>query len=283
LTEQNHQAQLKKQFDRALQHRATVPAPVPTSPTSAAATGDAPVVGGGSAGAAPAEAAPGGAIDHMIIPKIGVDKFVVEGTNEANLTQGPGHYPGTPLPGQTGNSAIAGHRTTYGAPFFRLDALGPGDDIYLKDTSGQKFRYQVFQSLVVPPNDISVLSATPDAELTLTTCNPRFSATSRLIVKAKLVGLPAAPVAAATPKPVPPTGGTAQPTPATLGSGNQGAWPPALAYGAGVVVLWALVRLAINRTRRARRLGAFVLGIGICLVPLWFCFENVVRLLPQNI
>ncbi|MGH9060948.1 MAG: hypothetical protein ACRDZY_15765, partial [Acidimicrobiales bacterium] len=67
LTEQNHQAQLKKQFDRALQHRATVPAPVPTSPTSAAATGYAPVVGGGSAGAAPAATAPGGAIDHMII------------------------------------------------------------------------------------------------------------------------------------------------------------------------------------------------------------------------
>ncbi|HUE60884.1 MAG TPA: hypothetical protein VMO88_15010, partial [Acidimicrobiales bacterium] len=61
------------------------------------------------------------------------------------------------------------------------------------------------------------------------------------------------------------------------------AWPPALEYGGLVLVLWVLVRLAINRTRRWSRAGAYVVGIGVCLVPLWFCFENVTLLLPQNI
>jgi sortase A len=134
---------------------------------------------------------PGGALDHMVIPAIGVDRYVVEGVGEADLQMGPGHYPGTPLPGQAGNVGIAGHRTTFGAPFFRLNELVRGDYIYLTDTSGKTWVYSVVRQWVVAPSDVAVLDATRKPELTLTTCNPRFEATTRLIVRAALVeGLP---------------------------------------------------------------------------------------------
>jgi hypothetical protein len=80
--------------------------------------------------------------------------------------------------------------------------------------------------------------------------------------------------------------GSPGPAPAaadTLGSGDHKAWPPAILYGVLVIAAWVGVRLLINRSRRWARAGAFVGGIGVCLIPLWFCFENVVRLLPQNI
>lgn len=222
----------------------------------------------------------GGAIDHMVIPKIGVDKFVVEGVSEEDLRRGPGHYPNTPLPGEIGNSAIAGHRTTYGAPFFDLNQLGPGDDIFLTDTTGKRFDYKVTDSKVVSPNDISVIGPTSFAQLTLTTCNPRFSASSRLVVFARLA-------ANETPVPPPPTTVPVKPAPTlasdNLGKGNSHAWPPVIGYGALVVFLWVLVRILINRTRRWARAGAYAGGIAVCLVPLWFMFENVVLLLPQNI
>src|ERR1700722_13538307 len=99
---------------------------------------------------------------------------------------GPGHYPGTPLPGQRGNVGIAGHRTTFGAPFFRLNEVVPGDLIYLTDTSGTTWVYSVQREWVVAPTDVGVLDPTQKAELTLTTCNPRFEAISRLVVRAQL-------------------------------------------------------------------------------------------------
>ena len=130
---------------------------------------------------------PGGALDHMVIPAIGVDRYVVEGVGEPDLQMGPGHYPGTPLPGQAGNVGIAGHRTTFGAPFFRLNELVRGDFIYLTDISGTTWVYDVVHDWVVPPSDTGVLAATNRPELTLTTCNPRFEATSRLVVRAVMI------------------------------------------------------------------------------------------------
>ncbi|MDQ2754042.1 MAG: class E sortase [Actinomycetota bacterium] len=280
IAEANSQAALKRSFDQHL--AVTPPTPVSPSPTATSAPttgGDNPAVGN------PLPTTPGGgAIDHLLIPKIGVDKFVVQGVGEEDLRRGPGHYPQTAMPGEQGNAAIAGHRTTYGAPFYRLNELGPGDDILLTNSTGKTFRYQVTQTMVVAPSDVMVLNPTPDARLTLTTCNPRFSASTRLIVVAKLIGLPA--------PPPPPTAApvVSQPnvTPRaatldTLGHGNGGAWPPAIAYGAAVVVIWIMTRILINRTRRLRRVGAYVGGIALCLIPLWFCFENVVLLLPQSI
>jgi sortase A len=239
-----------------------------------ASTADSPTLG------AQAPAAPvTGAIDHLVIPKIGVSKYVVEGIGENDLEQGPGHYPQTVLPGQLGNSAIAGHRTTYGAPFFSLNDLTAGDIIQLTDTADRLFTYRVTTNEVVSPSDVSVLNNTPGvATLTLTTCNPRYYATSRLIVVARLTGNPLpAPPPAAHPPPA------ALASEGNLGSGDSGAWPAVALFGAIVLVGWVLVRLAINRTRRWARLGAYVVGIGVLLVPFWFLCENTARLLPQSI
>jgi sortase A len=130
---------------------------------------------------------PGGALDHLEIPAIGVNRYVVEGVAEADLQEGPGHYPGTPLPGHSGNVAIAGHRTTFGAPFFRLNEVHSGDLVYLTDALGTTWVYRVASQFVVAPSDVAVLDATKAPELTLTTCNPRFEATSRLVVRAVLL------------------------------------------------------------------------------------------------
>src|SRR5207248_5358644 len=129
----------------------------------------------------------GDAVAIIQIPKINVDKAVVQGVGTEDLKKGPGHYPSTPMPGEKGNAAIAGHRTTYGHPFYDLDALKPGDDIFISTRAG-KFQYKVDHSMNVDPHDVAVLDPTPDNRLTLTTCTPRFSAAQRLIVVSKLIG-----------------------------------------------------------------------------------------------
>lgn len=128
---------------------------------------------------------PGDAVALIEIPEIGLDRAVVEGTDVADLRRGPGHYSGTVMPGELGNAAIAGHRTTYGAPFNRLDELDRGDPITVTTVNGT-YAYTVEETLVVHPGDGSVLAPTPQAQLTLTTCNPEFSARERLIVAARL-------------------------------------------------------------------------------------------------
>ena len=116
------------------------------------------------------------------IPDINISQFVVSGTDELSLKFGPGHYIGTKLPGSGGNVGIAGHRTTYGAPFSRLDQVDIGDEIYL--TVGlNKYHYIVDDIEVVDANTGDyVLFNRGDDRLTLTTCHPRYSARERLIV-----------------------------------------------------------------------------------------------------
>ncbi len=134
----------------------------------------------------------GSAVARLRIPRIGLDKAVVEGVDLSDLRKGPGHYATTPLPGQPGNSAIAGHRTTYGAPFFKLDQLEAGDPILVSTVQGA-FRYEVSKVFVVDPDEIEVLNPTTGNQLTLTTCHPRFSAAKRLVVVADLKGPAALP------------------------------------------------------------------------------------------
>src|SRR5689334_4294754 len=142
----------------------------------------------------------GSAVAIIKIPKIGVEKTVVQGVGVEDLKKGPGHYPNTPMPGQTGNAAIAGHRTTYGAPFYNLDQLKPSDPILVTTVQGS-FRYEVMDTTIVRPSETDVLDNTDDNRLTLTTCHPRFSASSRMIVTAKLIGT-ALPVPPAPSQPV---------------------------------------------------------------------------------
>ncbi len=130
---------------------------------------------------------PGRAVAIIKIPKIDVDLVVVEGTDTESLQKGPGHYLDTAYPWQDhGRVGIAGHRTTYGAPFWSLNELRPGDRIVLATEYGI-FDYRVTGSRIILPTDDSVLHQTEGPTLVLTTCNPRFSASERLIVAADRV------------------------------------------------------------------------------------------------
>jgi sortase A len=143
----------------------------------------------------------GDVVALLQIPAIGLSQFVVEGTGADDLAKGPGHYSGTAAPGQGGNVAIAGHRTTHGAPFYNIGALKPGDPIYLTDLAAQRLTYIVaFPPFPVDPSNVSVLNYFGDNRLTLTTCNPPYSAAQRLIVVAGFKGGPgkAAPLRHAT-------------------------------------------------------------------------------------
>jgi sortase A len=213
----------------------------------------------------------GDAIAIIDIPKINVDKAVVEGVGTEDLKKGPGHYPSTPMPGQKGNAAIAGHRTTYGHPFYDLDALKPGDDIFVSTRQG-KFQYKVDHSMNVSPSDVAVLDPTPDNRLTLTTCTPRFSAAQRLIVVSNLIG----PAVEAPPPSSQPIKVLAK---AGL-SGTRSRKAPAIEWG----ILAALVFCASwYLSRRWRRWPAYLIGTPVFLFVLFFFFENVSRLLPANI
>jgi sortase A len=133
------------------------------------------------------EVAPGAALLRLEIPRLGVEVVVVEGVSTSALRAGAGHYPGSARPGQPGNVAIAGHRTTYGSPFRDLDKLGKGDEIILS-AGERRHRYLVdARPFVVGSRDWSVVQPTPSPMLTLTTCHPKGSARQRLVVQAALV------------------------------------------------------------------------------------------------
>lgn len=220
---------------------------------------------------------PGGeAVAIIRIPKIGVDKVVVEGTTVADLRKGPGHYSGTPLPGQIGNAAIAGHRTTYGAPFGNLDQLAEGDIITVETLSGS-FDYRVMRDgvFVVKPNQVEVLDPTPEeATLTLTTCNPKYSARERLIVKAEYD------LRANQPQPQAPP--TKTRTPADLDAGLSGShtsrlptllWGLLAAFAGG---LWWLV------FHRYSRWTTWLAGAVVFTPVLFVFYVFLERVLPSN-
>jgi sortase A len=117
------------------------------------------------------------------IDAIELDMAVVQGSNWWTLMRGPGHYPWTPLPGEGGNVAIAGHRTTFLQPFGALDHVRAGDLIAVQTAKGE-FVYRVEWERVVPPGATWVTRPTARPSLTLTTCWPRFSSAKRLVVRA---------------------------------------------------------------------------------------------------
>jgi sortase A len=130
----------------------------------------------------------GDPVAELRIARIGLRAVVVRGTDRADLREGPGLLDATPLPGEHGTTAIAGHRTTYGAPFRHLDALRPGDTIALRLPYGS-FRYAVEQTRIVDPGDLSVLRRVHHDRLVLSACHPLFSAARRIVVLARLVGV----------------------------------------------------------------------------------------------
>ncbi len=127
----------------------------------------------------------GAAIGRIDIPRIGAGFDIVEGTDEGDLEKGPGHYPGTAFPGLGRTVAIAGHRTTYLAPFRHIDALRPGDRIVLSMPYG-RFTYVVQFHRIVLPTALWVTHDVGYERLVLSACNPLYSAAQRIIVFARL-------------------------------------------------------------------------------------------------
>jgi len=119
------------------------------------------------------------------IPELGVDWVMVQGADRASLRKGPAHYPDTPLPGSRGTVGVAGHRTTYGAPFRDVDRLRAGDRIELRMPYA-KFVYRVRRSQVVAPRAVHVLRGRDRDQVVLSACHPKFSAAKRLVVFATL-------------------------------------------------------------------------------------------------
>jgi sortase A len=243
-----------------------------------------------SASGAPASAVPrppppppadGDAVARISIPKIDVDKIVVEGVSLSVLKRGPGHYPDSPLPGQPGNAAIAGHRTTYGAPFERVDELVPGDEILVTTLQGS-FRYEVREQLIVSPDQVEVLDDFGDNRLTLTACHPKYSARQRIVIVAVLADEAAPAREPAPPAPAgedPPVGDEA---PATVDAGLSGegasAWP-AILLGLACALIWVAAWLF---GLIWRKWPAYLLCLPLFLVMLFVFYESVSRLLPAN-
>ena len=255
------------------------------------------------------EVKPGDALAHIRIPRIGVDKIVVEGVSVDDLRKGPGHYPGTPRPGDAGNAAIAGHRTTYGAPFAEIDRLAPGDQILVTTLHGT-WTYEVIGSpddptrghFIVTPEDVWVLGDFGDNRLTLTACHPKFSASQRIVVVAKLVDPPAPTTAAATNGASSAAAGSSavKPSGAVEAAGVEAAGAattpadPSLDEGLGgdpsarnPTLLWSLVFVTLlagvwQLARGWRRIPAYAVGAIPMVIVLFSWFEQIDRWMPAR-
>lgn len=215
----------------------------------------------------------GALVARMEVPAIGLDWYVSEGVSLDILRDGPGHFEGTARPGEAGNAAIAGHRTTYGAPFSRLDELGPGDEITFTYLTGRQFRYVYRETQIVAPDEVSVLQDAGDNRLTLVACHPEFSAAERIVVVAVLADdQTAAPLSAQA--------RAARPDPAAL-EGLDGAAEadrlPAYLWGAAAL---ATVAAVLVLALRWRLWPSVLVGVPISLLVLAVAFENIVRRLP---
>ncbi len=130
----------------------------------------------------------GDAVGRLRVPRLGLDAIVVEGTDSATLTKGPGRFTKSYVPGEGELIYIAGHRTTYGAPFAHIDRLREGDEVRLEVPYGT-FVYRVSSHVIVPANDVARLQSSGREEIALQACHPRFFASERYIVYARPVSV----------------------------------------------------------------------------------------------
>lgn len=215
----------------------------------------------------------GGLIGNLSIPAIGANFYFFEGVDLDVLEDGPGHYMGTPLPGEEGNAAIAGHRTTYLAPFNRLDEVGQGDRLVITYPNRSRFIYQYLDTQIVTPDRLDVLQDKGDNRLTTTACNPKYSAAERIVVSWRLLDR-------ATPR----AESTQVDQPIHLDDtssldGQQHAKSPAILWGLAAASVW----LAAYTVARAwRRWPTYLLALPIFLAALYGFFENFSHLLPAD-
>jgi LPXTG-site transpeptidase (sortase) family protein len=126
-------------------------------------------------------------VGRILIPSIGVDVIMVEGTGTGDLKVGPGHWPETPFPGEGGNFVVSGHRTTYGAPFFKLNKVKPGDELDLVLPYAVA-RYSVTRVVIVLPTEVEAVAQLGKEQVSLAACHPIYSAKQRIVVQGDLVG-----------------------------------------------------------------------------------------------
>lgn len=228
----------------------------------------------------PAPVSDGELLGRIEMPSIGADWYFYEGVGLDVLQGGPGHYTGTALPGQPGNASIAGHRTTYGAPFNRIDELASGDEIVITYPSGATFTYDYRTTEIVRPDQVEVLQDNDfdgdgevDDMLTLTACHPKYSARQRIIVRARLREAPI---------PIPPGQQRRPPTSFDEAAGVPGdpaSKTPAVLWGMAVGMIW-LAAFVVGRTWR--KWPAYALGLPLFLAALYVFFENFYALLPPG-
>ena len=220
----------------------------------------------------------GGLVGRITIPSIGVSKYVVAGVRLKDLERGPGLFPGSPMPGQKGNVAIAGHRTTFGAPFSRIDELRGNERIILESKDGT-FTYIVNgEPKIVLATDTAVAKTTnPDiATITLVSCYPKWTSTKRIVVVATLdstvLPLPATPLV------------TSEPIDQQSIAGwfhDPTAWPTVLFFGLALIVIRIVAGLMTRRGRR--KIFVYPIAFGIFIPTLFLFFGGLARLLPANL
>ena len=220
----------------------------------------------------------GGLVGRITIPSIGVSKYVVAGVRLKDLERGPGLFPGSPMPGQKGNVAIAGHRTTFGAPFSRIDELRGNERIILESKDGT-FTYIVNgEPKIVLATDTAVAKTTnPDiATITLVSCYPKWTSTKRMVVVATLdstvLPLPATPLV------------TSEPIDQQSIAGwfhDPTAWPTVLFFGLALIVIRIVAGLMTRRGRR--KIFVYPIAFGIFIPTLFLFFGGLTRLLPANL
>jgi sortase A len=261
ISQHHDQHQLQSTFEAAV-HSHHAPSPTASGPALIAADKGIPT---------PAEGTP---VAELQIPTIGLSEYVVSGTAEGDLAKGPGHYIGTAAPGQAGNVAIAGHRTTNGAPFNRLGQLAVGNEIYLTTVSGERLTYVVSQApQAVSPSDVAVLDNFGDNRITLTTCNPEYSSAQRLIVVGELK------------EPKPPVATKAKPRAYRIVNSKTASWDWAL-LPVAVLEAGVLMLLGLSNSRFSAWFGG--VGRWFILAPLWgaglyVLFSTLIMLLPATI
>jgi sortase A len=221
----------------------------------------------------------GDAVGSISIPEIGSDFYMVEGVELRWLEEGPGHFPQTPMPGQAGNAALAGHRTTYKAPFNRIDELQPGDQIFVETLQGQ-FTYEVLPQpsdegeapsghYIVGPYASEILSDKGDNRLTLMACHPKYSAAQRIVVEAKLVGNPA-----------PPTPRSVEEDPIEdLAGGDDSARASAIFFSLAAIAVWFGTWLFGHHFRKLKW-PAYIVALPFFAVLLFLAFDYINQLLP---
>lgn len=221
----------------------------------------------------------GDVVAQITIDKINVEKFVIAGVGYKELEKGPGLFASSPLPGQLGNVSIAGHRTTFGAPFGRVNELAKGDRIVMTTSRGE-FVYLVTEApTIVQASDVDVIRTVDPSRaiLTLVTCHPKWTSENRMIISAELIDeiVPQSPTVFVADDKEPE---------AVLTEGwfhDPSAWP--------MVILFALLLIAIAGIARWwagkkwRAVIVYPVAAVVFLPTLFVFFGYLTRLLPTNL